>query len=169
LAQQEEEKKEKIREREQKEKFKKLRGPTILIIEEADIEFSDGSGEIDDDAAPWDEDDFDEDAEVEVEVTENTGPVKMRRRSLGSKPEPEKIKLPPLTVAAIPKYVIKDVRSKTVIGGPMFQNKENQQDNGDLLVKDISVSHNLVTKVQGLGAIAEEDADEGETSPAKKN
>ena len=88
-----------------------------MVIEEADIEYSEGSGELEEDA-PWEAEDFDEDGDFDVEVEEKepTKPVKMRRRSLGSKPEPEVIKLPPLTVSAIPVYRVKEVRSRTVVG-----------------------------------------------------
>lgn len=98
-----------------------LRGPTILVIEEAEIEYSDGSGE---DRAPWEEEDFDEDGDFEVEVAEaeeDTGPVKMRRRSMGSKPEALKVVLPPLTLAAAkPVFRVKDNRSRTYVGKPFM-------------------------------------------------
>jgi len=61
LQQQEEKKKQDEKEIKRKEKIKKLRGPTILVIDEV----SEGGSDVDLSDAPWegDEDEYDEELE----------------------------------------------------------------------------------------------------------
>ena len=85
LQQQEEKKKENEKEVKRKEKIRKLRGPTILVIDEV----SEGGSDVDLSDAPWEEDEDeygDEDDELEMNIMVDAAAAKPARKSMGDKP-----------------------------------------------------------------------------------